>query len=146
MSEEQRVLTVDVAVTDGRGNMLLVERGKDPFRGKLVLPGGHIEAGESPERAAVRELYEEAGVAVDPAKLHVLLTLDGRGRDPRGCYVSRVYGIGCAPEVLASACAGSDATRVVIRDIDSIRPEEMGFDHWDVILLLRDHMEVTHAH
>lgn len=28
----------------------------------LVLPKGHIEAGESPEEAAVRELREEAGV------------------------------------------------------------------------------------
>ncbi len=26
------------------------------------LPAGHIEAGEEPDRAAVRELYEEAGV------------------------------------------------------------------------------------
>ena len=26
------------------------------------LPAGHIEAGEGPDRAAVRELYEEAGV------------------------------------------------------------------------------------
>ena len=37
---------------------------KDPNREKLLwsLPKGHIEAGESPEQAAVREVQEETGI------------------------------------------------------------------------------------
>jgi diadenosine hexaphosphate hydrolase (ATP-forming) len=45
---------------DGEWEYLLVEaRGS---RGVWVLPKGHIEPGETPEAAAVREVQEEAGV------------------------------------------------------------------------------------
>ncbi|MBI4449760.1 NUDIX domain-containing protein [Candidatus Uhrbacteria bacterium] len=130
--------TVDILVTDGARRVLLVKRGKDPFRGKLVMPGGHIEPGETPEAAAVRELQEEAGIVVDPVKLHHLMDLDAGDRDPRGRYVSHVYAIGVPREVFESACAGSDAEAVVLRESSSLRREEMGFDHWDAILLLQD--------
>lgn len=43
----------------GKTKYLLVEAKKNP--GELVLPKGHIEEGESPEEAAVREVYEETG-------------------------------------------------------------------------------------
>lgn len=130
--------TVDVVVTDGTSRILLVERGKEPFKGKLVLPGGHIEPGETPEVAATRELREETGLVVDPAKLRFLLDLDAGSRDPRGKYVSHVYGIGVPSAVLESARAGSDAARVVLRDWETVREDEMGFDHYDAILLLQD--------
>ena len=39
----------------------LLVRARTPD-GAWVFPKGHIEAGESPERAALREVFEEAGV------------------------------------------------------------------------------------
>lgn len=44
---------------DGEGNMLLVKRKKAPHIGKWCLPGGFIEFGEAPDKAALRELKEE---------------------------------------------------------------------------------------
>lgn len=32
---------------------------------KWVQPGGHIESGETPEEAAVREVYEETGIKIN---------------------------------------------------------------------------------
>lgn len=41
---------------------LLVKRGKEPLKGSLAFPGGGVEAGESAEEAAHRELIEETGL------------------------------------------------------------------------------------
>jgi len=45
------------------GSVLLIQKIKPDWqRGRLNLPGGSIEADETPEMAAARELYEEAGI------------------------------------------------------------------------------------
>jgi 8-oxo-dGTP pyrophosphatase MutT (NUDIX family) len=47
-------------IVDDEREYLLVEARRS--RGVWVLPKGHIEPGETPEAAAVREVEEEAGV------------------------------------------------------------------------------------
>jgi len=42
--------------------ILLVKRGRRPYRGKWCLPTGFVESGESIEAAAMRELKEETGI------------------------------------------------------------------------------------
>ena len=42
--------------------------------GEISFPGGRIEAGESPEEAAVRETFEETGIPCD--KIEVICGLD----------------------------------------------------------------------
>lgn len=60
-------LTVSAVVEDD-GRYLLVE---EHATGQVVLnqPGGHIEAGESPEEAVVRETMEETGCTVECGEL-----------------------------------------------------------------------------
>ena len=54
-------LGVSIAVfRDGR--VLVATRAKPPFAGAYSLPGGHVEAGETLEQAALRELYEEVAI------------------------------------------------------------------------------------
>lgn len=46
-----------------QGSVLLIQKIKPEWqKGLFNLPGGSIEEGETPEQAADRELYEEAGV------------------------------------------------------------------------------------
>jgi 8-oxo-dGTP pyrophosphatase MutT (NUDIX family) len=47
-----------VVIDDGR--VLVLQR---PSRGEVRLPKGHIEQGESPQEAAMREVTEESGYA-----------------------------------------------------------------------------------
>jgi len=50
--------------------ILVMKRGAGSFSaGGWFLPGGHLEAGERPAEACARELFEEAGISVDPAGL-----------------------------------------------------------------------------
>ena len=46
------------------GRLLLARRGVDPAKGEWDIPGGFIDAGETGEQAALREMSEETGLAV----------------------------------------------------------------------------------
>lgn len=59
-------------VDDG---LLVIRRDIDPGRGLPALPGGFIEHGETWQRAAARELAEEAGVTLDPAGIALFDTV-----------------------------------------------------------------------
>lgn len=47
-----------------RGDVLLIQREREPFGGLWTLPGGRLEPGESAEDCAVREIQEELGLRV----------------------------------------------------------------------------------
>jgi 8-oxo-dGTP diphosphatase len=71
MTSEVRLLLVAAAVLlDGEGRVLLAQRpqGKS-LAGLWEFPGGKIEAGERPEAALARELYEELGVEIATSDL-----------------------------------------------------------------------------
>lgn len=52
-----------IIVKDNSNNkVLLIKRGKNPKKGKLAVPGGFVDPGESAEEAARRECKEEIGI------------------------------------------------------------------------------------
>ena len=51
--------------------LVVVRRGIEPGYGKLGLPGGFMEVGESWREAMVRELREETTIVVDPASVEL---------------------------------------------------------------------------
>jgi len=85
-------LTVDCVVfglDDKSLKVLLIQRGLDPFKGKWAIPGGFVQANESLEDAALRELKEETGI--EKVFLEQLYTFGDVRRDPRGRVVTVAY-------------------------------------------------------
>ena len=60
-----------VVVHDGR--VLLIRRGKEPMRGRWLVPGGTVEWGETLQEALVREVEEETGLVVRPREMLAVL-------------------------------------------------------------------------
>jgi thiamine-phosphate diphosphorylase len=59
---ENPVPATAVVVFNERNELLLVQRGQEPGKGKWCLPGGFQEMGETPEQCAEREFKEETGL------------------------------------------------------------------------------------
>lgn len=69
--------------------IILIERDKEPYRGKWALPGGFVHIDESLEDAAKRELKEETGI--QDVFLEQLYTFGEVDRDPRERVVAVAY-------------------------------------------------------
>lgn len=69
-----------IGVLEADGRFLMVQRAPGVARpGTWCFPGGHVEPGETPCRAAVREIHEELGVVVTPLRrIGGIRSTDGR--------------------------------------------------------------------
>lgn len=123
-------VTVDVVtltIRDGVLHVLLVERGEQPFAGRLALPGGFVRQ-ETLDEAALRELVEETGI-LPRVHLEQLATFGDPGRDPRMRVVSVAY-LAFAPR-LPDPTVGGDAAAA--RWVPVADATELAFDH-DAVL------------
>jgi len=126
------MVTVDAVVfrfVSGKVQLLLIQRGNEPYKGKWALPGGFVDIDEELENAVVRELAEETrltGVALE--QMH---TFGRCGRDPRGRQISVAF-FGIAPANTKKIKGADDAVRAKWFDIENL-PREMAFDHDEII-------------
>jgi 8-oxo-dGTP diphosphatase len=122
------MVTVDAVVfnlSGGKTQVLLVNRGKEPYKGKWAVPGGFIEIDEELENAVARELKEETGLT--DVQLEQMRAFGRCGRDPRGRQISIAY-TGIATEGLDKIRAGDDAAKAKWFDIEEL-PTDLAFDH-----------------
>ncbi len=71
-----------------RNKKVLMVRHVEPARAYWTLPGGSIEAGETPADAAVREVWEETGLRVRAVRLLWEGTYGhGSRTSPEFCYL-----------------------------------------------------------
>lgn len=59
--------TAGVCIQDHK--VLLARHTYGGGKGKLIIPGGYLEMGETPQQAVCREFLEETGITVQPQEL-----------------------------------------------------------------------------
>ena len=56
-------------ILNSDGELLVVQRGKEPAKGTLDLPGGFVDNDESGEQGIIREIKEETGLTLTQYQL-----------------------------------------------------------------------------
>lgn len=120
---------VAFSVINHRLQVLLIERGNQPFKGMWALPGGFVKMDESLEDAALRELEEETGIK-EPY-LEQLYTYGDPGRDPRGRVITVSYYALLPSDAVFRSSGGSDAAKAQWHDVEKLPP--LAFDHREII-------------
>jgi len=123
-------LTVDAIVFVKKGGsalVLLIERGREPFKNSWALPGGFIEMDETLEAACKRELLEETGLKVE--QMTQFKTYDAIDRDPRHRTISVVYFTEL--NEIKQVKGSDDANRAEWFPVSDL--PELAFDHKQII-------------
>ncbi len=122
------ISTVDIVVI-ADNKVLLIKRGKEPYKYCWAFPGGRIEPNDDDIlSAAKRELKEETSLELD---LKPILTKGNNTRDPRGFCVTNVF-VSRLDEVPINVRAGDDAVGYKWFPLDDFS-EIMAFDHHSIL-------------
>ena len=105
-----------------RLQVLLIERGIEPFKGRWAFPGGFLKMDETAEEGAKRELKEETGL--ENAYIQQLHTFSAPNRDPRERVITIAY---YALVKIQEVKGGDDAASARWFPLDEIPP--LAFDH-----------------
>ena len=102
------------------GKILLIRRGKEPLKGRWVIPGGTVELGETLEEAVAREVREETGIEVRPREvLLVFDRIERQGPDVLYHYVIVDYLCDDLGGDLQAASDAQEAAFVARSDLDA---------------------------
>ncbi len=118
-------ITVDGILIENE-KILLVKRGREPFKGMYALPGGFVEYGETTENAIIREFKEETGLDVEIVNLFGVYS-DPK-RDPRDHTITIVYEL---RRISGEIKAGDDASSAYMISLNNLPP--LAFDHSKII-------------
>ena len=83
------VTTDCIVITKEDAQVLLIQRGSEPYKGCWAFPRGFLNMNETTEECAIRELFEETGLKVD--EVHQLGAYSKVDRDPRGRTITVAY-------------------------------------------------------
>lgn len=102
--------------------VLLIERGIEPYKGRWAFPGGFLNPDETAEEGALRELQEETGLT--GAYIEQFHTFTDPHRDPRERVITIAY---YALVRLQEVRGGDDAAKAQWFALDEV--PQLAFDH-----------------
>ena len=111
-------------------NLLLINRGIEPYKGSWALPGGFMKIDETAEQGALRELQEETGVKdIYIEQLQAFTAVD---RDPRERVMTIAF-MAFVRQEKYEVIAGDDAAKAQWFPVNSL--PQLAFDHKEIITL-----------
>jgi 8-oxo-dGTP diphosphatase len=129
------MVTVDVVCFWQAGQdirVLLIRRGREPFKDCWAIPGGFVNMDEDLETAARRELKEETHL--EPIRMEQFYCFGDPGRDPRGRTISVAF-LAWIEDKNESICrailADDDASDAQWFDLENL--PKLAFDHDQII-------------
>ena len=136
------LVTVDIAIFtlhEGALQVLLVERGEFPHKGRWALPGGFIDINQDQDlnSTAHRKLKDKTGVAAP--LLEQVCTVGNGLRDPRGWSVTALY-MALIPHAPTADFVASvqDARWWPMEQLGKL---ELAFDHRTLINTARERLK-----
>jgi 8-oxo-dGTP diphosphatase len=123
-------VTVDAlvfSIVNNTLHLLLIQRGREPFKDRWALPGGFVDMDEELEVAVCRELKEETGLDLNNFKQ--LQAFGKVGRDPRHRTISIAFY--CFITDLPSVIGMDDASNAQWFPLKEL--PELAFDHAEII-------------
>ena len=130
-------VTVDIVlmtVVDRELRVLLIQRGKEPYKDTWALPGGFVNPDEDLADAAARELAEETGIGLAQSRLEQLGTYGNPTRDPRMRVVTVAHWA-IVPRLDRAPRGGSDASDAEWKPVAEIQSDRvlLAFDHRRIV-------------
>lgn len=113
--------------------IVIIQRKNEPVG--FALPGGFVDVGESVENAVVREMKEEISLDVEIEGL--LGVYSDPKRDKRFHTVSIVF----ICKAYGKPIGADDAKEAILVSLDSLRFDELVFDHSKII---KDYIDIYH--
>lgn len=124
-------VATDLAIFTLQANqlhVLLIERAREPFKGRWALPGGFVRMHEDLPAAAARELEEETGVA--GAYLEQVGAFGNPARDPRERVISVAF-FAIIPSDTLHLKSGGDAAAARWWPVNEL--PKLAFDHQEIL-------------
>lgn len=127
MTRDQSIAVGVGAVVFRGDDVLIIKRGKAPFKGQWSIPGGKIEPDEAVKDAVTREVREETGIEINI--LALLDVFDAPSGDQSGRYASQMVIIDYVADwVSGEPVAGDDASEAEFVSME----EAISRLSWDV--------------
>lgn len=115
---------VAAIIRNDKDEVLFTIRKHDPASGKLDLPGGFVDLGETAERAIVREIQEELNLKI--AKIEFVGTFTNKYTYGEIEYQTLDLVFKCSVDSFRELQVADDVSGYVFRDPNSVQAEEIG--------------------
>ena len=147
IEQKTHEVTVDIVIFTIRNNnfeVLLVQRGQEPFKDSWAIPGGFIRLSENLDEAAKRVLYEKTHVK--DVYLEQLYTFGTPGRYPNARVITVSYfALIRADQIELDSEEGLNIQQINWQPVYNL--PKLAFDHQDIldyaIKRLRARLEYT---